>query len=691
MRRSIGDAIRAACLALAVMAGPLHAEPASLLPRPLSDRPADGSFTVSAATPVVADAHDKAAQEAAHRFTALLADSGAVALKDGAGANAIRFVTDKKIAGDEAYRLAVTPQGITISASHPAGLFYGAVSLWQLLTAEPGAGPVTLAARIIDDKPRFAWRGLLLDSARHVQSTTYIKHFLDWMAALKFNVFHWHLTDDEGWRIEIKRYPLLTGIGAWRVPAGPAAAANIDPATGKPKLYGGFYSQDEIRDIVAYAAARHITILPEIDMPGHATAAIAAYPALGTQPVPGVSADWGQFYNLYNVDDSTFTFLENVLTEVMALFPGQYIHVGGDEVLKDQWKASPAAQAKMKALGLKDEDALQSWFIARIEKFLEAHGRHLIGWDEILEGGIAPHATVMSWRGIDGALAAARQGHDTVLSPWPLLYFDNRQGSGVGEPPGRGKVVSIEDVYDFDPMPPALAPNERHHVLGLQANTWTEHIRTEDRVTRMVFPRAAAVAEVGWSPAASHDWGDFSARLAVERARYARLGLADDKPVPPPAGTRLYSQQLKTCSDKLVISLEDDAPVDGQRAVFLIDLENPCWTLPQADLSSGKTLVADIGQVPFNFQIGPARDEIHLKKPRTPEGELEVRADGCDGEPIAVLPLAPAAGNFATTTLRSALPALPGRHDLCFTFTGTSIDPIWAINWIDFETAQGKP
>jgi len=687
-----GKMIRAICIVAGLAAGArLQAAEPSLVPRPVSDRPASGSFVVSAATPVEASAKDKAAADAAQRFLGLMRESGALPLKTGSGAHAIRFVTDRKIAGNEAYRLTISPSGVTISASHPAGLFYGAVSLWQLLTAAPGDGPVTLEARTIDDAPRFAWRGLLLDSARHFQSPAYIKQFIDWMAALKLNVFHWHLTDDEGWRLEIKHYPKLTEIGAWTVPAGQAPAADIDPATGKPRRQGGFYTQDQVREIVAYAAARHITIVPEIEMPGHATAAISAYPEFGVVPtgLDGASHDWGVLYSLFNVDDKTFTFIETVLTEVMDLFPGQYIHVGGDEAVKKQWRESPAIQARIRQLGLKSEDELQAWFVRRIEAFLTKHGRRLVGWDEILQGGIAPHATVMSWRGIEGALTAAHAGHDTILAPAPDLYFDNRQSEAPGEPPGRGKVISLESVYKFNPAPGSLTPDEQRHILGAQANLFTEHVRTEANASRMVYPRAAAFAEMVWTPTARMDWADFSARLPAERARYARLGLQDDQPAPKSDPRRLYSQELKLCApSNNPLVLEDDAPIGGEHARFLVDIANPCWQLPQADLSAPVTLTATVGQVPYNFQFGDDPVDYRPRPPQSPEGELEVRADSCDGDPIATLPLAPAAGNFATTELKAVLPAKPGRHDLCFTFTSKGRDPLWAIDWITLDPAK---
>ncbi len=448
-----------------------------------------------------------------------------------------RIPRARKDAGQprEAYDLDIGDGRIVISAASNAGLFYGAASLWQLMTPDAGQGPVTLAPVRIHDAPRFAWRGLMLDSARHYQSPAFIKKLIDVMALHKLNVLHWHLTDDQAWRLEIKKFPRLTQVGGWRVPAGAAAQADIDPKTHKPRLYGGVYTQAQVKDIVAYAAARNITIVPEIEMPGHALSAILAYPELGSdgRAPAAIQSDWGVFPWLYNLDDHTFAVMDDVLTEVMALFPSPYIHVGGDEAVKDQWKASPKIQAQMKALGIPDEDELQSYFTHRIATFLTAHGRKLIGWDEILDNApLPPGATVMSWRGIDGAVAAAKAGHDTVLAPAPTLYFDNRQGDRPQEPPGRGAVVSLRDVYAFDPAPASLSADERRHILGLQANLWTEHIRTEDRVETMVFPRLAAVAETDWSPRSAHSWGGFTERLPAMLARYRALGVkADDAAV----------------------------------------------------------------------------------------------------------------------------------------------------------------
>jgi len=581
-------------------------------------------------------------------------------------------------ASPEAYALEIRPGGVMVTAQDPRGLFYGAVTLWQLAAQAGDAAEPALAALRIEDSPRFRWRGLMLDSARHFQSPEFIERLIDWMALHKLNVLHWHLTDDQGWRLEIRSRPRLTEVGAWRVPAGDT------------RRYGGHYTQDAVRRIVRLAAERNVTIVPEIEMPGHATAALVAYPALavdGRAPTE-VPADWGIYPNLFSVEDGTFAFLEEVLGEVLELFPGDYIHVGGDEAVKEQWASSPRIQQRMRERGIADERALQSYFIQRIGAFLSAKGRRLVGWDEILEGGLAADATVMSWRGIDGALAAAAAGHDAVLSPWPTLYLDNRQGAAATEPPGRGRIVGLQDVYGFDPMPAALPADQRHHVLGLQANVWTEHIRTEERVQWMAIPRAAALAEVAWSPPERLDYGDFRRRLGVVFGWYRALGYryADTaflEPSPPPAHRR-RSQELRTCAEKLVLNLEDDAPQTGERAVFLVDIMEPCWIFEDAELTGIGAIAATVGQFPFNFQIGKDREAIRLRPPNGADGELEVRLGGCDGLRIASLPLGTAQGHNGVTRLPVArIGPQTGRHDLCFTFTGRHIDPMWAVDSIE--------
>lgn len=591
--------------------------------------------------------------------------------------------------GAEAYALRVTPQGVEIAARAPAGLFYGAVTLWGLATADGGHGGVTLADREIEDAPRFAWRGLLLDSVRHFQSVAFIEKFIDVMALHKLNVLQWHLTDDQGWRLEIKAYPKLTSVGAWRTPAG----AEGHDAKGRPRRYGGFYTQAQVRGIVAYAAARHVMIVPEIELPGHATAAIAAYPQLASAPgTPRApSPDWGVFANLYRPDAESFTFLQTVLTEVMGLFPSPYIHIGGDEAVKGQWRASPAVQAKIKALGLKNEDALQSWFVAQMGRFLSAHGRRLVGWDEILQGGdLPPGAVVTSWRGLSGATAAAKAEHDTVLAPIAPLYLDNRNSGDPSEPPGRGLIFTLKDVYGFDALAPDLTEAQQAHVIGVQAQLWTEHIRLERWVEWMAFPRAAAVAEIGWSPAVARSWPDFASRMPAQMARYASLGVnaatspfAPPDPLTPKPPLRRASQQLTLCSG-LGLNLEDDAPYDGPRATFLVDIMNPCWKWPDVDLSHGRDLTIRVGRLPFNFELGADAAKIPLPPQATPEGELVIR-DRCDGETLAVVPLAQAAANPAVSTVHATLPPRPRPAELCFTFTRNTLDPFWVLDAVELS------
>jgi len=668
----------------------------ALIPMPASISPRTGVFAVRDGTPVLTSGDPEAARIARY-FADLMRTSHALTLgvrrQDGTAPSAppILFLLDPGAAqaDRESYELDVSPRQVLVSARDWRGLFYGAVTLWQLCSAPAQDGKLAIPAMHIADAPRFRWRGLMLDSARHFQSPEFVMRYIDWMALHKLNVLGWHLTDDQGWRLEIRKYPRLTRIGAWRVPAGAAARRDIDPTTGRPRLYGGFYTQAQVRRIVAYAAERNVTIVPEIDMPGHATAAIVAYPRLGVleHPPREVPSDWGIYSNLFNVEESTFAFLEDVLTEVMELFPSQFIHTGGDEALKDQWKASARVQARMRELGVPNEQALQGYFTRRIAEYLERHGRRQIGWDEILEGGVPSGSAVMSWRGVEGAITAATSGHDAVLSPAPTLYLDNRQGTGPEEPPGRGTLVTLQTVYGFDPLPGKLA-TAAQHLLGVQANLWTEHVRTEEQAAYMTWPRAAALAEVAWSRADERAWPSFLARLPLEFDRYRALGIQYSSSVFAPARQlalfdKHMSQDLRTCTDKLVLNLEDDAPLNGPRAVFLIDIENPCWMLPAEDLSRAGTLTAAVGQVPFNFQIGTESQAIRLYPPRTPDGELEVHADSCDSEPIAVLPLAPAAGNDAVTVLpQAALPNLTGTHALCLRFTRRSLEPMWALDWI---------
>ncbi|MFC5372363.1 family 20 glycosylhydrolase [Brevundimonas faecalis] len=707
VRRAIAPLLTlalASTLSLTAASAQTERQAPALIPRPVASTPSAGVFALTEAAPIVVPRGDAEAARAAAYFADLMRRTRGLNLTVREGDAPVRgAVVFRRSQGGraDAYRLDVTENGATIVAGDFGGLLYGGISLWQLATAEAGQGPATLQAVAVEDYPRFGWRGVMLDSARHYQSPEFIKGFIDWMATHKLNVFHWHLTDDQAWRLEIKRYPRLTEVGGWRVHAGAAAQKDIDPTTGRPRLYGGVYTQDQVRDIVAYAAARNIVVVPEIDVPGHASAAVAAYPELGVTDVPSaavlaVPADWGVYPTLFNVEESTLFFLENVMDEVVALFPSEYVHIGGDEAVKDQWKASARVQERMRELGLADEEKLQSWLVARLEKRLNDHGRRMIGWDEILEGGINPNASVMSWRGVEGAIEAARLGHDTVMSPAPVLYLDNRQSADDGSP-GRGFTSTLRDVYSFDPTPDELTPEQAGRVIGVQANLFTEHMRTEDRVEYQAFPRISALAEMAWTPHEWMDFADFRARLDPQLARYRSLGVdyatigLSETPAPTPQdGERRYDHQLKLCTAALPLSLIDDAPLEGERPALLMDIFNPCWIYQSADLSRGLNFEAAVGQVPFNFQIGADREKIRLGAPRTPAGELEIRIDGCEGEPALIIPLAEAAGNDGITTLSGRLPARAGRHDLCLKFTQKQLDPMWGVDWVKVSDPAAK-
>jgi hexosaminidase len=665
-----------------------------VIPVPAEFSSGAGSFPVSADTTVVFSG-GQGASEAAHYFAQMARQDPQITVRppreDDSESKAIAFVIAPNDAsfGPEAYSIVSRSDGVTVKARTPAGLFYGAVSLWQLLTvAPPQSGIGQVPALEIKDAPRFTWRGLMLDSARHYQSPEYIKKFIDNMAQHKLNVLHWHLTDDQAWRLEIKKYPKLTSVGGWRVPAGQAPRADIDPKTGKPRLHGGIYTQAQARDIVAFAASRHIKVVPEIEMPGHASAAIVAYPELGVAPFAArlkeVPSDWGVYENLFNVEESTFKFLEDVLTEVIDVFPGEYIHVGGDEAVKPQWEQSPRVQARMKELGVPDAHHLQGYFIQRMAKFIESKGRRVIGWDEILEGGIPPNATIMSWRGIDGAIAAAKAGHDTVLSPAPDLYLDHWQSAGDLSP-GRSNTLSLEMVYRFQPMPDSIPEEGRKHILGLQGNLWAEMMRTEARVDYMAFPRISALAEVAWSPAARIDWPDFQRRLDPQLRRYDNAAIVWAREVElRPQPLRRLSHDLEQCGEGYLLSLEDDAPIEGERAVFLVNITNPCWIWKGVDLSAQRSLRAVVGQIPFNFQIGEDAKKIPLHKPASADGEFEVRVGGCAGAPAGTASLTPAVKNFGLTPLPPIqLPVKEGTHDLCFRFTRAKVDPIWVIGSLE--------
>lgn len=410
----------------------------------------------------------------------------------------------------EGYTLSVQPDHIAITAVSQQGLFYGIQSLRQLIITNKDN---RIHCMTINDWPRFSWRGMHLDVSRHFMPVSFIKKYIDYLAFLKMNTFHWHLVDDQGWRIEIKRYPKLTEIGAWR-DSTLVGYYKDRPRRYDGKRYGGFYTQNEIKDIVAYAQKRFITIVPEIELPGHSQAAIASYPKLGcTHDKVAVWTRWGVSPYIYNVDESTFTFLENVLNEVIQLFPSKYIHIGGDEALKTQWKKSKEVQRRMKKLGITDEEKLQGYFVARIQKYLESKGREIIGWDEIMEGGIGKNAAVMSWRGTQEGIDAARAGHKVVMTPIKYCYFDHYQSKDPGEPLAIGGYLPMDSIYWYNPVPKELSDSVASRIMGVQGNVWTEYLPTPKQVEYMLFPRIFAMSEIQWSSPEHKDYSAFEKRV----------------------------------------------------------------------------------------------------------------------------------------------------------------------------------
>jgi hexosaminidase len=508
----------------------------AVIPRPVSMTPRAGVFRLTAQTIIVAERADSAA---ARRLARDLAPATGfdlpVRYTSSSGGNRIVFrhaaARDTSL-GAEGYRLEVTPGLVTITSSAPAGAFYATQTIKQLLPAAifrdaPIAGVSwTIPAVSIVDRPRFTWRGMHLDVARHFMPKEFVKKYIDLLALHKLNTFHWHLTEDQGWRLEIKEYPKLTEVGSCRketILGRYTRDASQWKFDGTPHC--GFYTQDDAREIVAYAKARFITVVPEIEMPGHAVAAIAAYPELGVTGEPiDVAGRWGIFSDILNAEPSTITFMQNVLTEVMAIFPSRYIHIGGDEADKAKWKTSPRIQARIKELGLKDEHELQSWFIRQMDAFLSSQGRRLIGWDEILEGGLAENAVVMSWRGVEGGVRAARAKHDVVMAPTTHTYLDyypskDRARDGLA----IGGFLPLEMVYSYEPIPAELEPEFAKHVLGAQAQLWTEYMPTPKRVEYMAFPRLTALAEVVWTPKEKKDYSDYLQRLEAHLRRLSVL------------------------------------------------------------------------------------------------------------------------------------------------------------------------
>jgi len=435
----------------------------------------------------------------------------------------IVFTSNDTISNEEGYELKIEENSILIASKNSKGAFYALQSLLQLMPIKSNGLAIAIPCLELQDEPQFKYRGMHLDVGRHFFSVDFIKKYIDLIARLKMNTFHWHLTEDQGWRIEIKKYPKLQEIAAFRNET-LVGHYNDQPHKFDGKKYGGFYTQEQIKEVVAYANTRQVTIIPEIEMPGHSQAAIAAYPALGcTGEQVKVATKWGVFDEVYCPKESTFKFLEDVIDEVVALFPGKYIHIGGDEAPKTNWKKCAHCQRLIKEKGLKDEHGLQSYFIARMEKYINTKGKQIIGWDEILEGGLAPNATVMSWRGTSGAIEAAKEGHDVILTPGSHCYFDHYQSDNENEPLAIGGFLPLEKVYHFNPIPKELSDQEATYVLGAQGNVWTEYMQTEKQVEYMAFPRAVALSEVVWSSPENKNYIDFINRLEQYQKRLDQL------------------------------------------------------------------------------------------------------------------------------------------------------------------------
>ncbi|WP_420151378.1 beta-N-acetylhexosaminidase [Spirosoma sp.] len=551
-----------------------------LIPQPVSVQPQSGVFTLTKATTIqYSQADAKVVADILTEQLNVPTGFGLAAKQGKAGKIQLNLnATPNAQLGEEGYTLDASAKGVVITANRPAGLFYGMQTLTQLLPKEIGSKMVvaktwTLPAVKVTDYPRFGWRGIMLDVSRNFFTKEEIKRYIDQLAKLKYNTFHWHLTDDNGWRIEIKSLPKLTEVGAWRVPRAGHFGDRADPKPGEQATSGGFYSQDDIREIVTYAQARNVTIVPEIDVPGHSMAALAAYPELSCTKTPvtvNPGTPFSEWYGngtfkmkventLNPSDENVYVFLDKVFTEVAALFPNPYIHVGGDECYKGYWANDPGCQALMKKLNIRHVEDLQGYFMGRVEKILTAKGKKLLGWDEILEGGISPGATVMSWRGIKGGIEAAHASHNVVMTPTTFAYLDYNQGDPTIDPPIYAN-LRTEKSYSFEPVPDGV---DAKYILGGQGNLWTEQIPTLRYAEYMTYPRAWALSEVYWSPKEVKNWPNFVQRMEThfDRADVAQVNYS----------RAVYDAIVKTSQKDGKLVLEMAGEVPGLDIYYTID------------------------------------------------------------------------------------------------------------------------
>lgn len=545
----------------------------TIVPRPieLKETGVANVMTITAETPVVITNNN--VLPSAEFLTQFLQQYYGVQLKTSkkpAKTASISLATDPAVGTEGAYVLEVNASGVSIKGADETGVFYGVQSLLQLLPSQKTAA-LALPGVIVKDAPRFGYRGVMLDVGRHFFPVDFVKKFIDYLAIHKINTMHWHLTEDQGWRIEIKKHPELTAKGGFR---NGTIVGHFPGSVNDNERYGGFYTQQQVKDIVAYAAKRYITVVPEIEMPGHASAAIAAYPNLSCFPAeptnlgklpstvskanPGkqVQETWGVHDDVFCAgNDSVYQLLQDVIDEVVPLFPSKLVHIGGDECPKANWKRCPRCQARMKANNLKDEHELQSYFIQRMEKYINSKGKILIGWDEILEGGLAPNAWVMSWRGEAGGIEAAKQGHDVIMTPTTYCYFDYYQGRSKTEPLAIGGYLALNKVYSYTPFPAALTAEQAKHIKGIQANLWTEYVESPAKAEYMLMPRLAAIAEVAWSPEQGKSWEDFIRRMEGLYDRYALMGINYAKS----AYEVRQSIQIESVNNKASIRFATDA------------------------------------------------------------------------------------------------------------------------------------
>ncbi len=551
---------------------PLEAVSPNIIPVPLKQELHNGQFILSSETALQ---FDDAFKVSANFLKSYITNSSQINLKESNGENTILFIKDTLLSNKEGYTLKILPETITITAATDTGAFYAVQSLRQLLPISLEKGVIkdeyiAIQSLTIEDEPEFVYRGMHLDVGRHFFSVDFIKRYIDALTLLKMNTFHWHLTEDQGWRIEIKKYPKLNDIAAYRKET-LIGHYNDEPHQFDGKKYGGYYTQEQIKELVKYANNRKITIIPEIEMPGHSQAAVSAYPELGcTGGQVEVATKWGVFEEIYCTKEETFTFLEDVLDEVLELFPSQYIHIGGDEAPKTRWKTCNHCQERMKAEGLKDEHELQSYFISRMERYLNSKGRQIIGWDEILEGGLAPNATVMSWRGTKGAVEAAKAKHTVINTPTSHSYFDYYQSTNEDEPVAIGGFLPLEKVYGFNPIPKALTKDEQQYVLGAQGNVWTEYMPTEDQVEYMVFPRIMAMSEVVWSSPENKNYADFISRVEVFNKRLDVLDIN--------YANHLYEVEGELLSEKNKLSYQLNTLTKDKTIRYTLDGSEPSIT-----------------------------------------------------------------------------------------------------------------